>query len=47
LGVHHFGKKGNLFGVMLLYNFVGYQNPGGTPMDGNAVTLRIIFGGFE
>jgi hypothetical protein len=47
LGLHHFSKKGNLFGAMLLYNFVDYQNPGGTPMDGNAVTLRLIYGGFE
>jgi hypothetical protein len=47
LGMHNFGKKGNLLGIMLLYNFVGYQNPGGTPMDGNAVALRIILGGFE
>lgn len=47
LGLQHFGKKGDLFGVMLLYNFVGYQNPGGTPIDGNAVTLRIVFGAFD
>jgi hypothetical protein len=46
-GVQHFGKNGNLFGAMLLYNFVGYQNPGGTPMDGDAVTLRLFFGAFE
>jgi hypothetical protein len=47
VGVQHFSKKGNLVGVALLYNWVGYQNPGGTPMDGNAVTVRLTLGVFE
>jgi hypothetical protein len=47
LGIQHFGKNGKFFSGMLLYNFIDYQNPGGTPMDGNAVTIRLIFGGFE
>lgn len=31
-------------GVIGRYNFVQYSNPGGTPLDGNAVTLDLIVG---
>ncbi len=47
VGIHHFGNKGHLLGATLLYTFLDYQNPGGTPLDGNAVTLRLTYAGFE
>jgi hypothetical protein len=31
-------------GVIGRYNFVQYSNPGGTPLDGNAITLDLIVG---
>jgi hypothetical protein len=47
LGIHHFGRNGKLVSAMLLYNVINYENPRGTPLDGNAVTLRLMFGGFD
>jgi hypothetical protein len=44
IGMQHFPKKGGYWGVELLYNTLYYQNPGGTAVDGNAVTLRLVFG---
>lgn len=31
-------------GIIGRYNFVWYSNPGGTPLDGNAITLDLIVG---
>jgi hypothetical protein len=32
------------FGFIGRYNFLWYSNPGGTPLDGNAITLDLIVG---
>jgi hypothetical protein len=47
MGFQHFGKKGTLVGAALLFNYLNYQNTGGTPMDGNAVTFRLTIGVFN
>jgi hypothetical protein len=44
-GVHHFGKQGSLLGMELTYDVINYNNPGGTPLNGNAFNLRLIIGG--
>ena len=44
IGIQHFPKKGGYLGAELLYNAIHYQNPGGTPLDGNGITLRLTFG---
>lgn len=31
-------------GIISKYNFVWYSNPGGTPLNGNAATIDLIFG---
>jgi hypothetical protein len=31
-------------GLLARYNFIRYSNPGGTPLDGNAITLDLIVG---
>jgi hypothetical protein len=46
-GIHHFGKKGGLLGVELTYDIINYNNPGGTPLNGNAITLRLSVGFLE
>lgn len=44
LGVRRSFKNIGFFGVEILYNFIHYHNPGGTPLDGNSVSLRFLFG---
>ena len=45
LGFQHYDKKGGYWGIELLFNLIHYQNPGGTPLNGNGVTLRLTRGG--
>jgi hypothetical protein len=44
IGYQHFGKEGGYWGVQVLYHRLTYRNPGGTPLDGNGVTIRISLG---
>lgn len=39
-----FGKNGGYAGVQARYHWVDHRNPGGTELDGNYLSLRLIFG---
>lgn len=47
LGYKHFTKKGRMFGIEILQNKSPFENPGGTPIDGDAVSVRLLFGWVE
>jgi hypothetical protein len=40
---YYFNPK-HYIGLVSRYNFIQYSNPGGTPLDGNAVTIDLIVG---
>jgi len=44
LGNKYYIKNWNYIGVDLKYNIVDYNNPNGTDLSGNAITLNVIFG---
>ena len=44
IGIRHFDNKGRFIGIEILYNFVNYKNPCGTPLDGNGFSVRLLFG---
>ena len=44
LGWRVFTPFGNYIGLEARNNFVNYRNPGGTPLDGNTVTIRLMYG---
>jgi hypothetical protein len=39
-----FGKNGGYAGLQARYHWVDHRNPGGTELDGNYLSLRLIFG---
>lgn len=39
-----FTRDGSYVGLDLRHNWMNYENTGGTPLDGNAVTLRLLYG---
>ena len=45
IGIRHFDNKGRFIGIEILYNFINYKNPGGSPLDGNGFSVRLLFGG--
>jgi len=47
LGYRYYMKYKRYIGIQGKYNFVNYNNPGGTPLSGNTVTVSLIFGRFS
>jgi len=45
-GRFHFSKKSKspYIGTELIYNFIDYENPKGTSIDGNTITIRLMYG---
>lgn len=46
LGYRYNLKNHSYIGLELKYNRLNYNNPGGTTLDGNALSLHLSFGGF-
>jgi hypothetical protein len=44
-GIRHFNKDGGFIGIEATYDVINYNNPGGTLLNGNAVTVRLVWGG--
>jgi hypothetical protein len=42
--INYFFNPTHYIGILGRYNFIWYSNPGGTPLDGNAVTIDVIVG---
>jgi hypothetical protein len=47
LGIQHFGKAGGYWSLEALYNNEWYKNPGGTPLQGDSLTIRFSIGGIS
>lgn len=41
---YKYGKKGHFFGIQLRYHWADYKNTGGTPLKGNYLNLRVVWG---
>ncbi len=44
IGWRTYSRDGSYFGIEARHNFINYKNTGGTNLDGNAVSLRLLFG---
>ncbi len=42
--LNYFLTKRSFIGLSVKYNFINYSNHGGTPLDGNAMSIHLIFG---
>lgn len=47
IGIYHVFEDRTLIAFQAQYSFINYQNPGGTPLDGNGILLRIIIGSLK
>jgi len=47
LGYKHYFNRNGYIGVQGRYNFVNYNNSGGTDLSGNTITITFLFGGFS
>ena len=41
---YKFGRNGGYLGLHLRYNWTNYKNPGGTPLDGEYLNIRLTIG---
>jgi hypothetical protein len=46
LGFRHFTNNGTYYGLKAIYNIVNYNNPGGTYLSGNTVSISLTLGVF-
>ncbi len=46
LGYKYYSSPWNYYGVDVKYNFVDFQNAGGTDLDGNVITVNFMYGFF-
>jgi hypothetical protein len=46
LGYRHYMRYKRYIGLQGKYNFVNYNNPGGTNLAGNTITITLVFGRF-
>ena len=44
IGYKYYPTHWNYFGVEAKYNYLNYQNPGGSDLSGNAITINLIYG---
>ncbi len=47
LGYRHYLPNGRYFALQGKYNFVNYDNHGGTNLSGNSTTISLLYGGFR